>query len=113
MVNQTRSVKYSISSSNTPNNPPNPPNPFASISVEALINIQGIRCPITGEVMNDPKLLVANGVSYEGTAIIAHLEANGTNPQTGELLNASQMRLLPNPFLKELIKTIMERITAN
>jgi hypothetical protein len=89
-----------------------PSNPFANISEHDLLHIPGIRCPITGEVMQDPKLLVANGVSYEGTAITAHLRANGTNPETGEPLNSSQRRLLPNPALKELITAIRARIGA-
>jgi hypothetical protein len=91
---------------------PNHPNPFANISANDLLNLPGIRCPITGEVMQDPKILVANGVSYEGTAISAHLRANGTNPETGEMLNASQQRVLPNPALKELINVIRARVAT-
>ncbi len=71
-----------------------------------LLHLPGIRCLITGSVMRDPKLLVANGVSYERSAITAHLRDNGTNPETGELLDSSQRRLLPNPALKQLIDNI-------
>ncbi len=89
-----------------------PFDPFANISEYDLLHLPGIRCPITGEVMRDPKLLVANGVSYEGTAITAHLRDNGTNPETGDLLDSSQRRILPNPALKELIDAIWTSIGA-
>jgi hypothetical protein len=92
---------------------PQPINPFANISAYDLLHLPGIRCPITGSVMRDPKVLVANGVSYERSAITAHLRANGTNPETGELLDSSQRRLLPNRALKELIDAIWTCIGTN
>ena len=60
-----------------------------------------ITCPLSGEIMRDPVILCANGLSYERTEIERWIEENGTNPETGEPL--TDRRIVPNPALNHLI----------
>ena len=73
-----------------------------------LLNIPGTRCPLTGDLMRDPAVLCASGLSYERAAISAHLLAHGTDPETGVVID--NHRLLPNPALKGLIDGIMASV---
>jgi hypothetical protein len=72
-----------------------------------LLNIPGIRCPISGLFMSDPAILAGTGLSYERASIVAHLAARGTDPESGDPLDAAQQRLLPNPALKALIDAVL------
>lgn len=82
-----------------------------------------LRCPITGDLMMDPAILVCSGVSYERSALevsvcfsrcallhsLPHLQdwvANrGTNPETGEPLQDA--RIVGNPCLRALIGAVV------
>jgi hypothetical protein len=66
--------------------------------------LRTLNCPFSGERMQDPVILIANGVSYERTAIARWLEeTEGLRPDTGARLTAEQQRLVPNTVLRALI----------
>ena len=69
--------------------------------------IYALRCPITGEMMKDPAILVCSGLSYERVAIEDWIRENGTDPESGEPLQ--DMRLIQNPCLKALIERVVAR----
>ncbi len=85
-------------------------NPFNVVPDNLLLNFPGLTCPITGRLMTDPAILVGTGMSYERSAIVAHLAQHGTDPDSGAALSAEQRRLLPNPSLKGMIDLVLERI---
>jgi hypothetical protein len=85
-------------------------NPFNVVPDHHLLNFPGLSCPISGRLMTDPAILAGTGMSYERSAIVAHLARYGTDPDSGDVLNASARRLLPNPALKGLIDLVMEQI---
>ena len=80
--------------------------------IARLLTFPGITCPIGGGIMNDPAVLACTGVSYERAAIVAHLNAHGTDPATGHPLSAEEQYLLPNPALKGVIDLIMDSVAA-
>ncbi len=81
-------------------------------TIQFLLNVPGTHCPIGGGIMNNPAILAGTGVSYERTAIVAHLRAHGTDPVSGRPLSAREQRLLPNPALKGLIDAIMATVAV-
>ena len=87
-------------------------NSLNNIEIPVLLNLPGCTCPIGGVIMNDPAILVGTGLSYERAAIVAHLNAHGTDPATGLALSAEEQRLLPNPALKGLIDEIMANVAG-
>jgi hypothetical protein len=67
-------------------------------------------CPITHELMRDPAL-VADGFSYERTAIAQWLRAHSTSPKTNRRL--AHKRLVPNLSLKAAIAEYAARIVQS
>lgn len=67
--------------------------------------IIALRCPISGEIMEDPVILACSGVSYERRELEAWIEENGTDPESGEPL--ADLRVLENPCLKSLIEAVV------
>jgi hypothetical protein len=51
-----------------------------TVAVVLAGEFPGLTCPITGELMTDPAILVGTGMSYERSAIVAHLARHGTDP---------------------------------
>ena len=70
---------------------------------------QGVRCPITCEIMREP-VICADGHSYEKGAIEAWLQANDLSPLTGQKL--AHKHLVPNHALKSIIEERRERSKA-
>lgn len=62
-------------------------------------------CPITGEIMKDP-VIIADGYSYEKTAIIAWLAESDKSPITHQLLPNKE--LIQNIALKKIIETLKQ-----
>ena len=60
-----------------------------------------ITCPITKEIMTNPTILCANGVSYEKSAIEKWINDHGTDPETNAPL--VDRRTVPNKILAMLI----------
>jgi len=70
-------------------------------AIKQLDQIQSnLECPITGELMIDPVMLVATGQTYEKSAIQKWLEKETTDPLTGKELN--DKTLMPNYIVKSL-----------
>ena len=67
--------------------------------------IIALRCPISGEIMEDPVILACSGVSYERSLLERWIEERGTDPETGEPL--VDRRVLENPCLKSLIGAVV------
>ena len=67
---------------------------------------QGVRCPITCEIMREP-VICADGHSYEKGAIEAWLQANDLSPLTGQKL--AHKHLVPNHALKSIIEERADR----
>ena len=63
-----------------------------------------LRCPLSGEIMQDPVILACNGVSYERVVLEEWIRENGTNPESGEPLDDA--RVLENPCFKSLIQAV-------
>lgn len=57
-------------------------------------------CPITLAPMKDP-VIAPSGHSYERETLLAHVARYGTDPLTGEVLQADQVR--PNRALRDAI----------
>ena len=76
---------------------------FSTKRMEALLD--SLRCPITKEIMNDPRILSDDGFSYENTAITEWIETKGTCPSTGEPLKEDS-RLVENHRLKRIIDLV-------
>ena len=57
-------------------------------------------CPITGQLFEDPVLLVEDGHTYERSAVIAWLERNDTSPMTGAPL--ARKTLAPNFAVRQM-----------
>jgi hypothetical protein len=73
--------------------------------------LEPARCPITGNLTPDPVILAGTGLSYDRAAITAFFEANGfVDPATGDPLDESQRRLLPNPALAGMVNDMVNRI---
>jgi hypothetical protein len=83
-----------------------------NMSINNLLSIPGMTCPLGGGFMNDPVLLVANGISYERHNIQIHLDANGTEPGTTRILDGEERRLIPNPNLRDMIDRIVALLQA-
>ena len=64
-----------------------------------------LRCPISGEIMQDPVILVCSGLSYERAVLEEWIRVNGTDPESGEPLQ--DVRLIGNPCLKALIEAVV------
>ncbi|PKA62953.1 U-box domain-containing protein 19 [Apostasia shenzhenica] len=66
-----------------------------------LLNADGLRCPISLELMKDP-VTVTTGQTYDRTSILRWLNSgNQTCPVTGEKLTSSD--LVPNSAIRNLI----------
>lgn len=72
----------------------------------ALIN--ALSCPLSGEIMNDPVILVSSGVSYERSAIQDWIRQYATDPASDEPL--TDVRLIENPCLKSLIQAVVANL---
>ena len=83
---------------------------FDALPIETIENIPGIRCPISGRIMNDPVIVAGTGVSYERDVISLHLNVHGSDPATGTPLNDSGRRLIQNTGLRGLIGEIVSCI---
>ncbi len=70
----------------------------------ALIN--SLRCPISGIIMGDPVILSCSGLSYERSVLENWMRLRGTDPESGEALQADA-RVMENICLKELIQAIL------
>ena len=66
------------------------------------------RCPISGEIMQDPAILACSGVSYERRVLETWIADNGTDPRTGEPL--TDWRVLENKCLRSLIARIVSSL---
>ena len=61
-----------------------------------------LRCPIAGNIMNDP-VVAADGHTYERKAITEWIREHGTSPKTNQPLSPDL--LFPNLAMKSQIKT--------
>ena len=61
-----------------------------------------LRCPITGNIMNDP-VVAADGHTYERKAITEWIREHGTSPKTNQPLSPDL--LFPNLAMKSQIDT--------
>ena len=50
-----------------------------------------LNCPLTGELMRDPVMSLVSLVTYEREALLAHIAQHGTDPSTGEALQAEEV----------------------
>lgn len=66
-----------------------------------------LECPITGEIMEDPVMLVATGQSYEKKAIEKWLEDHDTDPLSGVKLE--DKTLAPNIALRKLCQQALSK----
>ncbi|KAG6552238.1 hypothetical protein Mapa_006087 [Marchantia paleacea] len=67
-------------------------------------------CPITGQLMRDPVMLVEAGFTYEREAICEWFQrGHNTCPDTGEALES--LELVPNISLRQAITEFVERAT--
>ena len=66
--------------------------------------IIALRCPLSGEIMRDPVLLVCSGLSYERRVLETWIADNGTDPESGEPLTDG--RVLENRCLRLLIEMV-------
>jgi hypothetical protein len=64
-----------------------------------------MRCPLSGEIMQDPVILACSGVSYERAVLAEWILQVGTDPESGEPL--SDARVLENPCFKSLIQAVV------
>ena len=64
-----------------------------------------MRCPLSGEIMQDPVILACNGVSYERAVLEEWIREVGTNPESGEPLD--DVRVMENPCFKSLIQAVV------
>jgi hypothetical protein len=70
--------------------------------------ILALRCPISGEIMHDPVILVCSGLSYERSSIEEWIRVNGTDPESGAPLRDT--RLIRNPCLRALIESVVAAV---
>ena len=68
------------------------------------------RCPLTGQVMTDPVILVGTGYSFERSAIEAHLRDSGTDPMSHRPLTQEDRRLVRNPARLAVIQRWLPRM---
>jgi hypothetical protein len=64
-----------------------------------------MRCPLSGEIMQDPVILACSGVSYERAVLAEWIRHVGTDPESGEPLDDA--RVLENPCFKSLIQAVV------
>lgn len=67
----------------------------------------GFVCPITGQIMKDPVILVGTGYTYERDAISKHIESSQTDPLTQKPI--SDTRLVSNHATKSLIEEFLKK----
>ena len=66
--------------------------------------LDGLCCPLTLEVFEDPCTLVGDGHTYERSSIQAWLDSGKlTSPTTGATLGIGGTRLVPNYAVKRTI----------
>lgn len=79
--------------------------------ITADIDLKSFQCPITGERFIDPVITIADGHTYERTAIQSWLRDHRTSPLTGEYL--PNLQIVPNHALRcgleELVKRERDR----
>ena len=80
------------------------------IPVETIENLPGIRCPISGRIMNDPVVVAGTGVSYERDVVAFYLDMYGSDPATGLPLSEGGRRLIQNTMLRNLIDDVVRSI---
>jgi hypothetical protein len=64
-----------------------------------------MRCPLSGEIMQDPVILACNGLSYERAVLEEWIREVGTNPESGGPLDDA--RVMENPCFKSLIRAVV------
>jgi U-box domain len=65
------------------------------------------RCPLSGQVMQDPVLYGSEGHSFEREALECWVAANpGVDPFTGQPLPPEGNRVLPNYALRSIIQQL-------
>jgi hypothetical protein len=75
-------------------------------------NIQSFQCPITGEIMDDPVITVADGHCYERQAIEEWFRrGHRTSPLTG--LPLSTLAVVPNISLRNAIEEHLAESAAS
>ncbi len=70
--------------------------------------IATLRCPISGNIMQDPVILRCTGISYERSVLEAWIRVEGTDPLSGEPL--TDERVVDNPCFKSLIQGVVSRL---
>ena len=72
--------------------------------------LDGLCCPLTLEVFEDPCTLVGDGHTYERASIQAWLDSGKlTSPTTGATLGIGGTRLVPNYAVKRTIAELASR----
>ena len=72
--------------------------------------LDGLCCPLTLEVFEDPCTLVGDGHTYERSSIQAWLDSGKlTSPTTGATLGIGGTRLVPNYAVKRTIAELAAR----
>ena len=72
--------------------------------------LDGLCCPLTLEVFEDPCTLVGDGHTYERSSIQAWLDSGKlTSPTTGATLGLGGTRLVPNYAVKRTIAELAAR----
>lgn len=70
-----------------------------------------LECPITGEIMKDPVMVIATGQTYERKAIEQWFAANNTDPLTGRVLQ--DKTIVPNYAIKSLCDEATPKVSLN
>jgi len=60
-------------------------------------------CPISYDILDDPVLLVGDGLTYSRALITKWLETNSRLPWTGAALSSKQRVLAPNILARQLV----------
>jgi len=76
-----------------------------------LVNPEEFLCPITKEVMSQPVILVADGTTYEESALKVWLKEHNTSPLTGLELHTKEMK--PNYNLRQAIENYLKYVNEH
>ena len=72
---------------------------------QALANLRAsLLCPLSNQTMTDPVILVADGRSYERSALVN----GGVNPETGQPLLHTDY--VPNTTMRALIQLVQGQL---
>lgn len=80
------------------------------IRLAHLLNQPAFCCPLSGILLADPVILASSGLSYDRTTITRHVELHGSDPETGAQLSPRGRRLIPNPYLQDLVMRVVQSV---